>query len=86
MVNATIEVNNMTVTVIKWKLREVMAKEKCKNKDLATALGMHPTSISRMKNLDRMPQLSHDRLNAICRKLGCQVAELLEFVPDDDAA
>lgn len=76
----------MAVTVIRWKLREVMARVKCKNKDLAVALGMHPASVSRMKGMDKMPQLSHDRLNAICQKLGCQVSDLLEFCPDQDAA
>jgi DNA-binding Xre family transcriptional regulator len=81
----TMKLRNMTTSVIKWKLREIMARQKCTNKALATALDMHPKSVSRMKNMDRMPQLSHDRLNAICRKLGCDVSELLEYIPDEIA-
>ena len=73
-------------TLIKWKLREVMAREKCKNCELAEALGMNPSSVSRLKRMDTMPQLTHDRLNAICNKLRCRVADLLEFYPDHDAA
>lgn len=74
----------MDVNVIRWKLNELMARKRIRNKDLAAALGITENSVYRLRRIDEMPRLSPDRLNGICAVLKCQPGELLEWVPDDD--
>lgn len=58
-----------TKTMIRWKLRELMAKYKITNRQLAEALDKHETSISRIKTSDTMPRLDGEQLNDICQGL-----------------
>ena len=74
----------MDTDVIRWKLNEVMARKRIRNKDLAKALGITETSIYRLRKTDEMPRLSPERLNGLCAALKCQPGELLEWVFDDD--
>jgi putative transcriptional regulator len=69
--------------VIRWKLNEVMARKRMKNKDLAAALGISENSVYRLRKVDEMPRLTPERLNGICAVLKCQPGDLLEYVPDD---
>lgn len=75
----------MDTNVIRWKLNEVMARKRIRNKDLAMELGITETSIYRLRKTDDMPRLSPERLNGLCAALKCQPGELLEWVPDDDS-
>jgi len=75
----------MDTNVIRWKLNEVMARKRIRNKDLAQDLGITETSIYRLRKTDDMPRLSPERLNGLCAALKCQPGELLEWVPDDDS-
>ncbi len=75
----------MDTNVIRWKLNEVMARKRIRNKDLAQDLGITETSIYRLRKTDEMPRLSPERLNGLCAVLKCQPGELLEWVPDDDS-
>lgn len=75
----------MDTDVIRWKLNEVMARKRIRNKDLAKALGITETSIYRLRKTDEMPRLSPERLNGLCAALRCQPGELLEWVFDDDS-
>ncbi|MGH2414324.1 MAG: helix-turn-helix domain-containing protein [Microcystaceae cyanobacterium] len=52
--------------MIKWKLREVMARKKITNRALADAMGMHEGSISRIKALDEMPRIDGKTLSKFC--------------------
>lgn len=70
--------------VIRWKLNEVMARKRVRNKDLAEALGITENSVYRLRKVDEMPRLTPERLNGICRALDCQPGDLLEYVPNDD--
>lgn len=70
--------------VIRWKLNEVMARKRVKNKDLAQKLGITETSIYRLRKVDEMPRLSPERLNGICAALSCQPGDLLVYEPDSD--
>ncbi|BAY38501.1 hypothetical protein NIES2111_28490 [Nostoc sp. NIES-2111] len=70
--------------VIRWKLNEVMARKRVRNKDLAQALGITENSVYRLRKVDEMPRLTPERLNGICQALDCQPGELLEYVPNDD--
>jgi len=70
--------------VIRWKLNEVMARKRVRNKDLAEALGITENSVYRLRKVDQMPRLTPERLNGICKALNCQPGDLLVYEPDDD--
>jgi len=70
--------------VIRWKLNEVMARKRVRNKDLAKALGITENSVYRLRKVDEMPRLMPERLNGICKALNCQPGDLLMYEPDDD--
>ena len=72
------------ITMLRWKCREVMARYNISNRELAIRLGKHETSIPRLKK-DRMPSMSGDELNALCRALGCTPMDLIEYIPDKTA-
>lgn len=69
--------------VIRWKLNEVMARKRVRNKDLAEDLGITENSVYRLRKVDEMPRLSPERLNGICKALNCQPGELLVYEPDE---
>ncbi len=70
--------------VIRWKLNEVMARKRVRNKDLAEALEITENSVYRLRKVDEMPRLMPERLNGICKVLDCQPGDLLVYEPDDD--
>ncbi len=74
----------MDMNVIRWKLNEIMARKRIRNKDLAAALGITENSVYRLRRIDEMPRLSPERLNGLCDALKCQPGELLEWFPDED--
>lgn len=74
----------MGINVIRWKLNELMARKRIRNKDLAEALGITENSVYRLRRIDEMPRLAPERLNGICAVLKCQPGELLEWIPDSD--
>lgn len=67
--------------VIRWKLNEVMARKRIRNKDLAEALEITENSVYRLRKTDEMPRLTPERLDGICSVLECQPGDLLEWVP-----
>jgi DNA-binding Xre family transcriptional regulator len=68
---------------IRWKLHEVMARKRMRNKDLAEFLDITENSVYRLRKADDMPRLTPQRLEGICAALRCQPGELLEWVPGD---
>lgn len=74
----------MYINVIQWKLNELMAKKRIRNKDLAQALGITELSAHRLRRTDEMPRLTAERLNGICTFLKCQPGDLLVWLPDED--
>ena len=79
--------------MLRWKLREVMARAKITNRELATALKVHETSVSRMKTADSMPRIDGDTLYYLCNFLIrlykekgineiVMPADLFEFIPN----
>jgi len=68
--------------MIRWKLNELMAVKRRRNKDLADAIGMTESSVSRLRKKDLMPRMKPETLNGICEFLECQPGDLLEHVPD----
>lgn len=58
--------NYMFLTVIKWRLAEIMARHKIKGNELADKLKVRPNTVSNLKNASTMPRLDGDRLNELC--------------------
>ena len=56
-------------SMLRWRLRELMARGRITNRELAERLQKHETSISRMKNSDTMPRMDGDELNSLCNAL-----------------
>lgn len=74
--------NQSSKIMIRWRLRVLMAEKKLNNKTLAKETGIHPTTISRLKNMDELKQISGEVLNALCNALECTPNDLIEFTPD----
>ena len=55
--------------MIKWKLREIMARGRITNRELAQYINHHETSVSRMKMSDTMPRIDGATLNSLCNAL-----------------
>ncbi len=81
--------------MLRWRLREVMARAKITNRELALALNVHETSVSRMKTADTMPRIDGDTLDNLCNCLIrlykdkginqiIMPADLFEFIPETD--
>ncbi len=64
---------------IRWKLAVVMAERNISNKELAALLGMHPTSVSRLKTRRTFPKIDEDTLSALCKALKCQPGDLMVY-------
>lgn len=81
----------MNQTLIKWRLREVMARYNIKAIDLATEMKVSANAISNLRQADTMPRIDGNTLNSLCmslRKLGrtadITLQSLVEFTPDEE--
>lgn len=70
----------MTQTLIKWRLREVMARYRIKAIDLAKEIGVSPNSVSNLRNSDSMPRLDGSSLNNLCNALNKLAINLEEEI------
>lgn len=70
--------------MIRWKLHELMAAQRKRNKDLAQALAMSESRVSRLRKNDTMPAMKPETLNGICKFLRCQPGDLLIYEDDPD--
>ena len=61
----------------------MMAKRKCRSKELAEAIGITEANLSILKN-GKAKAIRLSTLNAICQYLDCQPGDLLEFQYDQD--
>jgi putative transcriptional regulator len=82
-----------TVSKVRWKLREVMARRKITNRALASELQVHPTSISRLKTQDVLPEIGGEALRSLINAINklsiagfgsCTLPELIELVEEID--
>lgn len=72
------------VMPIKWRLAVLMADREFDHKDLAELTGLHPVTVSRLKNMRTMPRrLDSDTLTKLCKALDCQPGDLLRYLPDE---
>jgi DNA-binding Xre family transcriptional regulator len=70
--------------LIHWKLRELMARKKKTNQEVAEMLNKHWTTISRWRTSDEMPKIDGADLEGLCKALDCQISDLIERIPDSD--
>jgi putative transcriptional regulator len=82
----------LDVSRVAWKLRQVLADRKITNKALAGKLGVHPTSISRLKSQDVLPAIGGDEIEKIRLAItelsqpdlgGCTLSELIKLEEDN---
>ncbi|MEG4530769.1 helix-turn-helix transcriptional regulator [Microcoleus sp. D2_18a_D3] len=69
--------------MIRWKLAVVMADRNISNKELATLVGMHPTSVSKIKTRRRLTRIDETTLDALCKALNCQPGDLMVYEEDN---
>ncbi len=74
-------ISMLEMLMLRWRLREVMARRKMTNRELAQILGVHETSISRLKSSDTMPRIDGNTLERLCEALMCTPEDLLEYLP-----
>lgn len=60
----------------------MMAKRKISAGELATRIGITPANLSILKN-NKARAVRFSTLEALCRELQCQPADLLEYLPDE---
>jgi len=70
--------------MIRWRLNELMAAKRIRNKQLAEALGLTEVSVYKLRAAYEMPRMTKERLDGICRVLRCQPGDLLWWVPDEE--
>lgn len=68
--------------MIVTRLDRVLADRKMSSRDLALAMGLSEVNLSRIKT-GKVSAIRFSTLEALCRELGCQPGDLLEYVPDD---
>ena len=68
--------------MILLNLDVMMAKRKISLGELSERVGITPVNLSTLKN-NRAKAIRFSTLDAICRALDCQPADILEFVPDE---
>lgn len=69
-----------------FKVYEMMAKRGIKTrKALAEMVGIHQTNIGKIVDGD-VKRIDVDTLEGLCRALDCQPSDLLEYIPDGEAA
>lgn len=61
----------------------IMAKRKMGLTELSDRVGVGLPNLSVLKN-NRARAIRFSTLNAICRELHCQPADILEFVPEEN--
>ena len=75
-----------TIPVIRWRLRVVMADKKITATALAQELGVNRVTVSGWVASDEIPNFKQvgKTLSQLCKALKCNLAELAEYVPDDE--
>jgi putative transcriptional regulator len=82
----------MSLTLIRWRLNEVMARHRVTGKSLAEFLGISTNAMSSLRKAQAMPRIDGERLEQLCigitrlSKIGEKVLpyDLLEYVPEPE--
>lgn len=65
------------------RLDRVMADRKMSLNELSEKVGVSNVNLSKLKT-GKVSAVRFSTLNAICRALGCQPGDILEYTPDED--
>ncbi len=71
------------ILLIRIKLSELLGKNKMTRKALAELVGVRPNTIGDLYH-EKVKRVDLDLLNNICKVLGCDLSDLLEYQPDDE--
>ena len=77
--------------MIRYRIQELLAEKHFRDgrrvtlKELAEETGISRVTLSKMVNQRGYGTLT-DHLNRLCRYFDCSLAELAEYVPDEDVA
>lgn len=69
--------------MIRLNLDVMMAKRRISLGELSARIGITQANLSILKN-NRARAIRFSTLDALCRALDCQPADLLEFLPDEE--
>ena len=69
--------------MIVLKLDKVMKARGVKLKDLAVKIGLTDANLSNIKT-GKISAIRFSTLNALCKELDCQPADILEYSEDED--
>ena len=69
--------------MIVLKLDKVMKERGVKLKDLAVKIGLTDANLSNIKT-GKISAIRFSTLNALCKELDCQPADILEYSKDED--
>jgi putative transcriptional regulator len=68
--------------MIQINLDLVMAQKKISAGHLAELIDLTPANLSILKN-NKAKAIRFSTLNALCRELGCQPGDILEYIPNE---
>lgn len=71
--------------MIRVNLDVVMAMRHVSSGDLADRVDITPVNLSILKN-NKAKAIRFTTLNALCKELGCQPGDILEYVEDEENA
>lgn len=86
---ATCELHKKEKEMIRFRLKELISDEEFKSGkritlgNIALATGIKQPTLSRISGT-RGYNTTTDNIDKLCRYFGCQVADLMEYVPDKD--
>ena len=69
--------------MIQINLDIIMAQKRISAGRLAELIELTPANLSILKN-NKAKAIRFSTLNALCRELGCQLGDILEYVPDEE--
>ena len=70
--------------MIRFKVKVKLAEKEMTQKELAERTGIRPPTVSAICT-GSVKHLPVEALNKICEVLECQPADLMEFIPDEEA-
>lgn len=71
------------MTVIKFKVKVMLAINEMTQKELAEKTGIRPPTVSAICT-GAVKHLPVEALNKICAVLNCQPGDLMEYIPDEE--
>ena len=70
--------------LIRWKLRELMARERMSIRKLSELTGLHKNTIALLRQQDTLPGMAEGTMEKLCRALNCTPYDLIEYIPEPE--